>query len=62
MRTFKNWKILEMGYLRIQPAVMDEVMCLGPKFYPPSYDHSSYVSYQFLHLLGIYVLALNRVT
>lgn len=33
-----HWKILEMGYLRIQPAVMDEVMCLGPKFYPPSYD------------------------
>lgn len=42
-----------MGYPRIQPAVMDEVMCLGPKFYPPSYDNSSYVSYQFLHLLGI---------
>lgn len=32
---------------------MDEVMCLGPKFYPTSYDHSSYLSYQFLHLLGI---------
>lgn len=42
-----------MGYLRIQPAVMDEVMCLGPKFYPPSYDHSSYVSYQFGICTGI---------